>query len=201
MTRPRTRIRPDVEALDPRLALSAGAVGSAAAAARFTPDDLRRYADSYLAVRGGPRYDPALDFDRNGQIDRADVVPILRGLEGQTPRRPFVLTLRLAAGEQVRTPHPSNNGGVTRRGNVTVIGQTTPNSVIFTDETTEQAGRPLGTYEFQGKVLVSDAQGRFTNPVKLVDPSTGGSITNTQYLVKTPFGQRVVRAFPIRRLV
>ncbi|WP_435017928.1 hypothetical protein TA3x_005550 [Tundrisphaera sp. TA3] len=208
---PRTRLglRPSFDSLDPRLVLSASpsnamalrpAAAIAPAGRTFTPADLQAYADAYLSVRGGVRYNPAYDFNRNGRIDRSDVVPILRGLARSTPKVPFRLLVDLAPEDRARTPHPANNGGVTRMDRVTVVGRTTPNSIIFTDITAAEPGQTIINFRYEGKPVVSDARGRFEIDVKLADLADGGSLTTNNYLVQDPFGHQARRAFPVLRL-
>jgi hypothetical protein len=110
------------------------------------------------------------------------------------------LSLALAPGEQVSGHHPSNNGGVTTQGTVTVIGKTTPNSIIFTDGPTTNSTLPTNNFKFQGIAVVSNSEGVFEYTAKLNKDSIGGSETNTAFLIRTPFGQQLIRSFPIRRL-
>ena len=207
MSRP--RVLPGVETLDQRLVLSAShptahvahpATEVASATRTFTPADLQAYANAYLSVRGGRFFNPAYDFDGNGKIQKSDAAPILRGLASITPPGPLKLTLALADGEQVPTPHPSSNGGVTARANVTIVGHTTPNSIIFSDGPTARLRYDLFDYHFRGTPIISDANGVFHYSVSLNKLSSGGSLTNTEFLIRTPFAQQVIRAFPITRI-
>jgi len=209
MQRPRHGVRPGVETLDPRRLMSASqpaaplpvpTPASTALAADSAPVELRRFADAYLSTRGEPRYDPALDTNGNGQIGQGDATPILRALAPRTPRVEPRLELALAPGEQVTGHHPSNNGGVTRLAVVTVVGRTTPNSIIFTDGPVATGRRPTGDFKFRGIALASDARGNFSYTLPLGALSHGGSLTNTAFLVHDPFGRHMERAFPIRRL-
>ena len=201
----RPRIRPGVESLDARLVLSASALSppthlipgqypSADAHRAFTPADLQAYAAAYQTYRGQANFTPQYDFNGTGFIGQNDATPILRGLALITPRIPFKITLALAPGQQVAGHHPSNNGGVTRLATVTVVGKTTPNSIIFSDDPT------AANYKFRGTAVVSDSRGDFEYTLKLGDLSRGGSLTNTEFLIRTPFGQQKIRAFPILRL-
>jgi hypothetical protein len=207
----RPRLRPGVERLDARLVMSAalltppahpipGSHPSANAHRTFTPADLRAYAAAYETYQGVPGFTPQYDFNGTGFIGQNDATPILRGLAAITPDVPFRLTLALAPGEQVVGHHPTQSGGVTRRATVTVVGKTTPNSIVFSDGPTTNTTLPSFNFKFEGIAVVSDSKGRFEYPVKLGDLSRGGSLTNTEFLIRTPFGQQTIRAFPIRRL-
>ncbi len=210
-TRPRLRLRPGVELLDARIVLSTtlltppthitpGQFPSANPHRPFTTADLQAYAAAYETYQGSPGFTPQYDFNGTGFIGQNDATPILRGLAAITPKVPLRLTLALAPGEQVTGHHPSNNGGVTRLATVTVIGKTTPNSIIFTDGPTTNTTLPTNNFKFQGIAVTSNAQGIFKYTTALNPNSTGGSETNTTFMVRTPFGQQTIRAFPIRRL-
>ena len=216
-----SRLRPGVELLDARVVMSATVPASPTESAAlfvapthlipgqfpganpnrpFTPADLQAYAAAYESTIGSPGFTPQFDFNGTGFIGQNDATPILRGLAAITPRGPLKLTLALAPGEQVKGHHPSNSGGVTRLETVTVIGKTTPNSIIFTDGPTTNSTLPINNFKFQGIAVASDSEGNFEFTTKLNELSRGGSETNTAFLVRTPFGQQTIRAFPIRRL-
>ena len=212
MPSPPPRIRPVVEQLDGRIVMSSSVVvpatqlipgqfPSADAHRTFTQADLQAYAAAYQSSRGSPRFTPQYDFHGTGFIGQNNATPIVRGLATITPYSPLRLTLALAPGEQVVGHHPANNGGVTRLGMVTIIGKTTPNSIIFTDGPTTLSTLPTGNFKFQGIAVTSDSQGLFKYSLELNRLSRGGSSTNTAFLIRTPFGQQMIRAFPVRRLL
>jgi hypothetical protein len=186
--------------LAPPAHLISGQFPSADAHRPFTPADLQAYAAAYETFQGQPNFTPQYDFNGTGFIGQNDATPILRGLAAITPHVPLKLTLALAPGEQVTGHHPANSGGVTRLGTVTVIGKTTPNSIVFTDGPTTTSTLPLGNFKFHGIAVATDAQGDFQYTATLADLSRGGSLTGTAFLIRTPFGQQTIRAFPIRRL-
>jgi hypothetical protein len=211
MSLPRQRLRPGVEWLDARVVMSTallnppthltpGQYPSADAHRAFTTADLQAYAAAYETYQGSPGYTPQYDFNGTGFIGQNDATPILRGLAAITPDVPLKLTLALAPGEQVTGPHPSNSGGVTRLATVTIVGKTTPNSIIFTDGPATNTTLPTNNFKFHGLAVVSDAQGNFEFTTKLNAISRGGSETNAAFLVRTPFGQQTIRAFPVRLL-
>ena len=220
--------RPGVERLDARLVLSAvapiqadatapttpgatvlasnfrpvpGSFPSADPNRPFTPADLQAYATSYLSVSGDPDFTPQYDFNGGGFIGQNDATPILRGLASITPKVPLTLSLRLAPGEQVHGHHPADNGGVTRLGTVTVIGKTTPNSIVFVDGPTSSTHQQsTGNFKFEGGAFATDSQGYFYYTVNLAKPSRGGSLLGANFLIRTPFNQQLIRSFPILRL-
>jgi hypothetical protein len=214
----KSRIRPGVERLDDRVVLSAAvstAATSLVASLRpvpgshpsanpdrpFTPADLQLYAQVYLSTAGEPDFTPQYDFNGTGFIGQPDATPILRGLAAITPKVPLKLSLRLATGEQVHGHHPAESGGVTRLATVTVIGQTTPNSIVFIDgPTTSIHAQSTGNFKFQGGALATDSRGEFDYTVKLPDVSRGGSLLSVNFLIRTPFNQQLIRSFPILRI-
>jgi hypothetical protein len=227
MPAPKLRIRPGVEELDARVVMSATVPTTVAEAATpsttdlakfhpipgshpsanpnrsFTPTDLQAYADAYLSVEGDPDFTPQYDFNGTGFIGQNDATPILRGLASITPDIPLTLSLKLAPGEQVQGHHPADSGGVTRDATVTVIGKTTPNSIVFLDSpltTSTHTASSTGNFKFEGGALVTDSQGYFRYTINLTALSRGGSLTATNYLIRTPFNQQLIRSFPILRL-
>ena len=185
----------------PKLHLIPGEYPSADANRPFTPADLAAYAEAYESSRGGAAYTPQYDFNGTGFIGQNDATPILRGLAAITPAKPLKLTLKLAPGEQIRGHHPSISGAATRLGTVTVIGHTTPNSIVFFDVPSSEGGAGTSAnYKFEGGAIATDGQGDFSFTVPLVASSHGGSLTNDEFLVRTPSGQQLIRAFPILRV-
>ncbi len=183
----------------PLVPLVSGKYPSANRFRAFTPADLQAYAAAYESFRGDPGYAPQYDFNGTGFIGQNDATPILRGLAGITPRVPLRLSLALAPGQQIVGHHPSISGGATRLPVVTVIGKTTPNSIIFTDGPTVSGNTSTGNFKFEGRALTSDANGVFSYSITLAALSKD-SLTATAYLIRTPFGQQTIRAFPIFRV-
>jgi hypothetical protein len=153
---------------------------------------LSAYGEAYLSVRGKPNYNPAVDINHNGIVGMEDALPILRTLVPETPSVRPSLFLTLAPGEQVRTPHPANSGGVTReQKQVTIIGHTTPNSLVFTDDANNDM-------RFKSGVAIPvDANGNFVITIRF---TSANKISQHDFMVIDPFGNRLRRAFPILQL-
>jgi hypothetical protein len=226
MPAPKLRVRPSVEQLDARIVMSAavpteatsstvtasatilkpplqpipGSYPSANPNRPFTPADLQTYAQAYLSVAGDTGFTPQYDFNGTGFIGQPDATPILRGLASITPDIPLTLSLKLAPGEQVQGHHPANSGGVTRLGTVTVIGKTTPNSIVFIDGPTTAHPSATNNFKFEGGATTTDSQGYFDYTFNLPKLSRGGSIQGIDFLIRTPFNQQLIRSFPILRL-
>ena len=229
MSHPRLRTRPGVERLDARLVMAVVLPSAAEAVAvtappvattplmpfrpvpgshpsanpnrPFTPADLQAYSKVYLSTTSDPDFAPQYDFNGTGFIGQPDATPILRGLAAITPRIPLTLSLKLAPGEQVAGHHPSISGGATRLGTVTIIGKTTPNSIVFVDGPTPGTHFvSSGNFKFQGGALATDARGYFYYTLNLTGVSHSGSLTAPAFLVRTPFDQQLIRSFPIFRI-
>jgi hypothetical protein len=153
---------------------------------------LSEYANAYLSAVGSAKYNPAADANHNGVVAMGDALPLLRTLAPTTSRSPLRLTLTLARGDQVNTPHPANSGGVTRQSKtVTIIGHTVPNSLVFTDD-------PNNDFRFRGgSVIPVDSAGFFSETVTFTSPY---KLNQHNFLVIDPFGAQLRRAFPILQL-
>ena len=80
-----------------------------------------------------------------------------------------------------------------------MIGQTVPNSIIFYDAFANSRLGASGNLRFEGGALVADATGRFTYTLTLT-PLSKNSLTTLNILIRTPFNQQTIRAFPILRV-
>lgn len=165
----------------------------------FASADLVAYSKSYLSFRGESGYDPAFDFNGTGFIGQNDATPILRGLASVTPRKPLKVELSLAPGQAIVGHHPAVSGVATRLPSVTIVGKTTPNSIIFIDSLTNNRFGSTGNFKFQGGAVASDPDGSFSISLPLT-PLSKNSLTNVTLLVRSPFNQQVIRAFPIFRV-
>ena len=151
-------------------------------------DDLRAFAPSYNTRVGEPGYLPSADANRNGQVGQGDARFILRNLTPLTPRIPLKIDVHLAAEDLLRdAPVTSDPSGITRHPDVTVVGRTTPGSIVFLD------GPDNADFKFEELAIPTDANGFFSYRLHL-----DGKLTNTEYLVIDPYGQQAVRALPIR---
>jgi hypothetical protein len=156
--------------------------------------DLAAFRTSFNAHAGSPRYNPLTDVNENGFVGHNDGKAIERNISPLTPPGPLNVELDLAPGEKILSPHSeglavSNSGGLTRLSDVTVVGHTTPYSIIFVDG-------GLGNFRFDGAATFADANGNFSVSFHLKD-----QLTNTEYLVIDPYLQQTIRAFPIVKIV
>ena len=155
---------------------------------RVDLDDLQAFAPAYNSRIGDPNYLPSADADRNGQVGQGDARLILRNLTPIGPKVPLTIRVSLAPEDRAKDfPAVSDPDGVTRRSDVTIVGQTTPGSFVFLD------GPNDADYAFEEKAIPTDAQGNFSYRLHL-----DGALTNTEYLAIDPYGQQAIRALPIR---
>lgn len=152
---------------------------------QVTLADLQAFTRSYLTTSGDALYNPAADADHNGFIGHGDARLLLRNLTPLTPKVPLSIQLTLAPGDQAKAPHSQNSGGVTHKEKVTILGHTTPGSIVFADS-------GLGDYTFTGSALATDTNGNFS--IKVTNKE---GLNNFNFLAIDPYGQQVIRAFPI----
>jgi hypothetical protein len=149
--------------------------------------DLTAFAPAYLTHAGDAFFNPAADANGNGFIGQVDAVALEQNLTPPTPPIPLRVQIALAPGDQARSGE-KNSGGFTYKSTVTIVGRTTPGSLVFSD-----SGQ--GDFSFTGPFYHADANGLFMVRQSLRDP-----LTNTEFLIIDPFGHRLIAAFPIRRL-
>jgi hypothetical protein len=147
--------------------------------------DLNAFQKSFNTSFGSALYNPAVDANQNGFIGHGDGKLLVRNLTPLTPKVPLNIDLVLAPGDQAKGPNPKNSGGITNKHVVTILGHTTPGSIVFADS-------GLGDYKFNGAAIATDSSGNFSQTVTL----TGG-VNNFEYLAIDPYGQQTIRAFPV----
>lgn len=149
--------------------------------------DLNAFTKAYLATTKDANYNPAADANRNGYVGQGDAKFLLRNFPPLGPKRPLQVRLGLGPGQFEVGSRLKNSGGITRAINITVLGKTTPGSIVFADS-------GLGDYTFTGPVDYADANGNFSFHFKL---KPDDRLFNTEYLILDPYGQQTIAAFPI----
>ncbi|MFO0954115.1 MAG: hypothetical protein U0835_23765 [Isosphaeraceae bacterium] len=154
---------------------------------QVTLADLQQFAQTpFPAGRGSANYNPALDFNRNGQVGQDDVRLLLRNLAPLSPAsKPLQLQLKIAPEDAARGDVPAHTGAVTHQRTVTIVGHATPGSAVFFDS-------GLGDYTFSGKLLVPDAQGDFRITV-----TNREGLNNYNFLAVDNFGRQRIQDLPI----
>lgn len=162
--------------------------------------DLAAFARAFRSVAGNRRYNPAADLDGSGTVSLQDGKALLARIPPLVPDGPLSLFVTIDARQRVPHPADHNSGPITRRKVVTVIGRTTPGSLVFVDSVSN-------LFKFDAGVLVADSRGRFKQRLRLfVDASTPRAqqinqpLTNHAYLAIDPFGHQKRFVMPILRL-
>jgi hypothetical protein len=209
----RNRRAPRLEGLEERLALSQVAHGAAPRAARQmelkaaatsaasspivpgppgagtdqgTLAQLIAFSKSYGTRFGQKNYNPAFDFDHNGQIGQADAKILVRTLPAVGPKIPLVINVAVAPADRARGKVPTNLGGATHKKVVKIVGHTSPGALVFTGTGTTDA-------RLTGPVIVADQDGNFS---LTLDQSDG--FNNLDFVAVDHYGQQSqFRAFPI----
>jgi hypothetical protein len=212
-----TRQRPVLECLELRIALSGSppvsgmstaaanrdySTGSYVAPATRVGDvngdgrvdiaDLQEFAPTYMSRVGSPNYNPAADFNHNGIVDLYDAKALLRNLAPISPRIPLAVELHLAPADQAHYSHSTISGGATFHRTVTIVGRTTPGSLIIEDNHTSRLPGGTQAYKFTGPAHATDGRGFFS--IKSVNTE---GLNNNDFLIVDPFGRSVIRDFPI----
>ena len=150
-----------------------------------TIKDLTGFQKSYYTTNVDAFYNPAADANRNGAVGYKDAQVLVRNEAPLGPKTPVGFYVTLAPQDRLKGPTPMNSGGVTAVKNPTLIGRTTPGSIVLLDGS-------AGDYKFTGGALATDAQGRFSVTIQ-----TTGGFTNVDFLVLTPYGQQKLFDYPI----
>ncbi len=149
--------------------------------------DLALFQSAWLTTPADAFYNPAADLNHNGFVGQGDAKLMERNVTPITPKAPLQVSFHLAPGQTAVHPGISNSGAVTNQIHVTVLGHTTPRSIILSDS-------GLGDYTFIGAMAYANDKGNFafTFTMKPTD-----ALKNTDYLVIDPYGQQIVQDFPI----
>jgi hypothetical protein len=152
---------------------------------QVTYADLAAFPKLFNTQVGDALYNPAADANLNGFIGQDDAKALIRNLNPGVPKKPLEVNLFLTPREDVKGNVPSNSGGHTFAQTVTIMGRTTPGSIVFFDSSSAD-------YTFNGGAAATNAQGFFS----VTSKNTQG-INNNDFLVISPFGQQKVQDYPI----
>jgi hypothetical protein len=192
--------RPDMDVLEARLALSGftpanvigTSVGDINGDGKVDLADVQAFAGTYMSRKGNPNYNPAADFNHNGVINFYDAKALLHNVPPITPRLPLNVELHLAPQDQIHYSGPTVSGAATFHKVVTIVGRTTPGSLVIEDNHTSRLPGGTQAYKFTGPAHAADARGFFS----IVTTNTEG-LNNNDFLILDPFGHQLIRDFPI----
>jgi Dockerin type I domain len=154
--------------------------------------DVQAFAKTYMSRRGGVNYNPAADFNHNGVINLYDAKALLHNVAPSSPSLPLNSVLLLAPQDQIHYSGPTVSGAATFKKVVTIVGRTTPGSLVIEDNHTARLPGGTQAYKFTGPAHAADAQGFFS----VVTTNTEG-LNNNNFLILDPFGHQLIRSFPI----
>ena len=154
--------------------------------------DLQAFAPSYMSQQGEPKYNPAADFNLNGVINLYDAKALLQNMAPLTPDLPLAARLTLAPQDQIHYSGPTVSGSATFQKTVTILGHTTPGSLVITDNNTSRLPGGMQAYKFTGPAYATDANGFFS-----ITTTNIQGLNNNDFLILDPFGHQMIIDFPI----
>jgi Dockerin type I domain len=154
--------------------------------------DLQAFAPAYGSKEGQPNYNPTADFNHNGIVNLYDAKALLHNMAPLTAKIPLRVKLTLAPQDQIHYPGPTISGAATLQQVVTIIGRTTPGSLVIEDNHTSRLPGGTQAYKFTGPAVATDANGYFT-----VTATNTQGLNNNDFLILDPFGQQMIIDFPI----
>jgi hypothetical protein len=154
--------------------------------------DLQVFAPTYMSSTGGSRYVASADFNQNGVINLYDAKALLNNLAPLTRNIPLSVSVHLAPADQAHYAATTTSGAATLHKVVTIVGRTTPGSLIIEDNHTSRLPGGTQTYSFTGPAHATDANGFFS-----IQTTNEEGLNNNDLLILDPFGNQLIRAFPI----
>jgi hypothetical protein len=147
--------------------------------------DLQLFAQAYGSSVGQPTYNPAADFNLNGTINLYDAKALEHNMTPLTPDQPLAAVVNLTPTDQAQYAASKNSGGSTFQKDVTIVGHTTPGSLVIEDSKAED-------FTFTGPAVPTDAKGYF-----FINAKNSAGVNQNDLLILDPFGNQLTRAYPI----
>ncbi len=154
--------------------------------------DLQAFAPAYSSQQGDRTYSAAADFNLNAVINLNDARALLQNMAPITPYLPLTARLILAPQDQIHYSGPTVSGAATFQKVVTILGHTTPGSLVIEDNNTSRLPGGTQAYKFTGPAVATDSGGFFS----ITTTNTQG-INNNDFLILDPFGHQMIIDFPI----
>jgi len=147
--------------------------------------DLQLFATAYGSHAGQPNYNPAADFNLNGAVNLYDAKALEHNMAPLTPDQPLQAVVNLQPSDQAQYPASKNSGGSTFKKDVTIVGHTTPGSVVIEDSKAQD-------YTFTGAAVPTNAKGYF-----FIQSKNSAGVNQNDLLILDPFGHQLIRSYPI----
>jgi len=154
--------------------------------------DLQAFAPAYGSRLGDSNYNLAADFNHNGVINLYDAKVLLHNMSPLTPNLPLTARLILAPQDQIHYSGPTVSGAATFQKTVTILGHTTPGSLVIEDNSTSRLPGGTQAYKFTGPAVATDANGFFS-----VTTTNTQGLNNNDFLILDPFGHQMIIDFPV----
>ncbi len=157
-------------------------------------DDVAAFAPAANSKIGDPNYLASADFNHNGVINLYDAKALMQNVQPLTKAIRQEVAVHLAPGDQPRWNATKISGASTVFKNFTIVGRTTPGSLIIEDNPKAELPGSNQAYKFSGPAHVADADGYFS--FKSSFPNEEG-LNNNDLLFLDPFGHQMIRALPV----
>lgn len=147
--------------------------------------DEQAFVNTYPARTNQSGYYAAADSNQNGIINQYDAMALERNMPPYRKPGGGWTLINLAPQDLIKHSQSINSGSATTKKNITIVGYTTPGSIVLADST-------LGDYTFGSTALSTDARGFYST--KAINTS-GVNIYNFKIL--DPYGHQYIRSFPV----
>jgi len=147
--------------------------------------DLQLFAAAYGSKTGQSNYNPAADFNLNGTVNLHDAKALEHNLTPLTPDQPLTAVVNLQPSDQAQYAASKNSGGSTFQKGVTIVGHTTPGSLVIEDSKAQD-------FTFTGAAVPTNANGYF-----FIKSKNSSGVNQNELLILDPFGKQLIRAYPI----
>lgn len=147
--------------------------------------DLERFANAYGSSPGQPNYNPAADFNLDGIVNLYDAKALEHNMPPLSPDQPLTAVVNLTPSDQAHYAASKNSGGSTFKKDVTIVGHTTPGSLVIEDSSGQD-------FTFTGTAVSTNAKGYF-----FIKSKNSAGVNQNDLLILDPFGHQLIRAFPV----
>ncbi len=147
--------------------------------------DLPLFAQAYGSHAGEANYNPAADFNLDGVVNLYDAKALEHNMPPLSPDQPLTAVVNLTPADQAHYATSKNSGGATFQKDVTIVGHTTPGSLVIEDSKTQ-------SFTFTGSAVPTNAKGYF-----FINTKNSSGVNENDLLILDPFGHQLTRVYPI----